>query len=161
MRDKEAYLENVVKKIGRNVLELKKELHSLKEKEEERVRINAELLEKLKQYGSKIPFVCDKNDSHFGKFKELDKKVTKVNDNTTYYSIFSESALPKNGNSYFNIRLGSTLSKNVMVGIGSKFTKGITNVYSHQDFIGFYIYETAYIWEKGNQRDLMLKSYPI
>lgn len=69
MRDKEAYLENVVKKIGKNVLELKKELQSVKQKEEEIVRINTELLEKLKQYGSKIPFVCDKSDSHFGKFK--------------------------------------------------------------------------------------------
>lgn len=48
-----------------------------------------------------------------------------------------------------------------MIGIGSKFTKGIHNVYSHPDFIGFYTYGECYVWEKSNQRDLSLKHYPI
>lgn len=91
----------------------------------------------------------------------MDKKITKAIDNTTYFSLYGDVPFPKNENSYFNIKIGSTFSKNIMVGIGSKFTKGIPNVYSHQDFIGFYIYGDGYVWEKSNQRDLNLKNYPI
>jgi len=33
-----------------------------------------------------------------------------------------------------------------MIGIGSKFTKGVSNVYAHEDFIGFYIYGKGHVW---------------
>jgi len=48
-----------------------------------------------------------------------------------------------------------------MIGIGSKFTLELPNVYSHQDFIGFYILGQGYVWEKSNQRDLELKNLQI
>jgi hypothetical protein len=118
-------------------------------------------LEKLKLYGTKFHFASDRSDIHYGKFKEVDRRITKVGDNTTYFSLYADTPIPKNENSYFNVKLGSTLSRNIMIGLGSKFTKGIPNVYSHQDFIGFYLYEGGYVWEKGNQRDLLLKNYPI
>jgi hypothetical protein len=76
----------------------------------------------------------------------MEKKVTKAIDNTTYFSLFADTPLPKNENSYFNFKLGITFSKNIMVGVASKFTKGIPNVFSHQDFIGLYIYGDCYVW---------------
>jgi len=33
-----------------------------------------------------------------------------------------------------------------MIGLGSKFIKGIPNVYSHADFVGLYLYGQGYVW---------------
>lgn len=123
--------------------------------------MTSDLFEKIKSYGHKMQFTPDKNDSHYCKFKELDRRITKTTDNTTYFSIYGETPIAKQGTSYFNMKIINTNSKNLLVGLGSKFTKGIPNVYSHDDFIGFYTYGEGYVWEKSNQRDLHIKEYPI
>lgn len=105
-------------------------------------------------YGEKIVFIPDKNDNHYGKFNHIDKKIIKIADNTTYFSIYHEKPINKSGVSYFHTKINHCESKNIMIGIASKFTKGIPNVYSHEDFAGLYLYGKGHLWEKGNQRDL-------
>lgn len=87
--------------------------------------------------------------------------MTKLQDNTTYFNAISEVPINKTGISYFHLKIINSAQKNVIVGVGSKFLRGIQNAYTHPDFIGFYLYGEGYIWEKTNQRDLHLKSYPI
>jgi len=107
---------------------------------------------KIDSYGIKLPLMADKNDPHYSKFKDIDKRIIKTVDNTTYFSIFGDHSIPKTGTSYFTVKIINSASRNIMIGIASKFTKGITNVYSHEDFIGFYLFGGGFIWEKSNQR---------
>lgn len=122
---------------------------------------NQALLERIKSEGDRLQFIPDKSDPHFPRFIKKDKKVTKINDNNTYFNLVSEIPIKKTGNSYFYVRMNETAQKNIIIGIGSKFIRGIPNAYTHPDFIGFYLYGQGYVWEKTNQRDLSLKSYPI
>jgi hypothetical protein len=94
-------------------------------------QFNSELMARIDSYGTKLPLFADKNDAHYCKFKEMDKRIIKAVDNTTYFSLFGDRPIPKTGTSYFTIKIINSASRNIMVGIGSKFTKGISNVYSH------------------------------
>ena len=73
-------------------------------------------------------------------------------DDTCYFNLISESQIHKTGVSYFHVKIVNSSSRNVIVGIGSKFIRGIPNAYTHPDFIGFYLYDQGYVWEKTNQR---------
>jgi hypothetical protein len=70
----------------------------------------------------------------------------KIADNTTYQNIYSIESVPKTGISYFNVKIIHSLAMNIMIGVGSKFLKGVPNSYSNTDFIGFYLYGSSYIW---------------
>ena len=87
--------------------------------------------------------------------------MTKALDDTSYFNLISETQIRKTGLSYFNVKILNSSSRNIIVGIGSKFIRGIQNAYTHPDFIGFYLFGEGYIWEKTNQRELHLKSHPI
>ena len=87
--------------------------------------------------------------------------MTKALDDTSYFNLISETQIRKTGLSYFNVKILNSSSRNIIVGIGSKFIRGIQNAYTHPDFIGFYLFGEGYIWEKTNQRELNLKSHPI
>ena len=72
--------------------------------------------------------------------------MTKIADNTAYYNLFGDSPLNKSGVSCFYVKVVSAAQKNVIIGVGSKFVRGIQNGYTHPDFIGFYLYGEGYIW---------------
>lgn len=118
-------------------------------------------MQKMASEGSKLEFISDKTDPHFQKFLKKEKRITKIHDNNTYFNLVSEVPITKTGISYFHIKINETAQKNVIIGVGSKFVRGIQNAYTHPDFIGFYLYGDGYVWEKTNQRDLNLHSYPL
>jgi hypothetical protein len=91
----------------------------------------------------------------------VEQRVTKCQDNTSYFNIVGEVPVSKTGISYFHLKIVSSTQKNIIVGVGSKFIRGIQNAYTHPDFIGFYLYGEGYVWENTNQRDLHLKAFPI
>ena len=46
-------------------------------------------------------------------------------DDTTYFSLISEHQISKTGVSYFHAKVANTNHRNIIVGVGSKFIRGV------------------------------------